>query len=169
MRLRKPASRPVIRASCRTPVSGASRTSKRGGLLVCAMLHSLQQNCGACKVLLCYGVCMDCHIKGCQNKCRANGLCRKHYQRKYRTGKLTVTKAPNGTGYIDSGGYRRLQINGQVIREHRLIVERAIGRKLGRFEFVHHRNGKRSDNPLANLQIVTPRQHQQIHASLRRR
>lgn len=46
----------------------------------------------------------------------------------------------------------RANSNGYVI-EHRLVVGRALGRRLTKHETVHHINGDRSDNRLENLQL----------------
>lgn len=59
--------------------------------------------------------------------------------------------------------YKKVWINGKSMDEHRLIAERRAGRKLVRFEFVHHMNGDPRDNRLDNLGIVTAEEHQRIH------
>lgn len=66
--------------------------------------------------------------------------------------------------YIDAAGYARVNVPGRgYVREHRWVMEQHLGRPLSRSEFVHHRNGNKSDNHLENLEIVTASDHGVMH------
>lgn len=66
-------------------------------------------------------------------------------------------KRKNESGYV-------LTKDGQL--EHRMIVERIIGRPLAPGEEVHHINGKTWDNKKSNLALMTKGNHKRWHARL---
>ena len=56
-------------------------------------------------------------------------------------------------GYVDAAGYRRVSVDGRYVLEHRLVLERKLGRKLRPNERVRWKNGNRQDNRLRNLTV----------------
>lgn len=55
------------------------------------------------------------------------------------------------------GGYTVININGEQVAKHRVVMEKKLGRKIRRFEFVHHKNGLKWDWRIQNLELWTIR------------
>lgn len=52
------------------------------------------------------------------------------------------------------------------VREHRLVVEKALGRYLERDEDVHHVDGNKQNNHIDNLRVMTHVEHIHHHGPL---
>jgi len=74
-----------------------------------------------------------------------------------------VTNMPEGR-YYDNQGYVRVKVDGVLRLEHRVVMEKVLGRKLADDEVVHHRNEKKDDNRPENLEVMTNVEHSTSHA-----
>ncbi len=65
--------------------------------------------------------------------------------------------------------YKKLRLPaGRLIDEHRLVIERKLGRRLRRSEHVHHVDGHPRNNDPSNLEIVSPWKHVRHHRAGKR-
>lgn len=104
-----------------------------------------------------------------RNKIFCSRLCRSKYNRgnkntNYKGGKIKRGKYWAVKTYdhpsAPSDGY---------IREHRLIMEKYIGRYLLKEEVIHHINGNTLDNRIENLQLFSSdKEHATFHQKLLR-
>lgn len=100
---------------------------------------------------------LDSAMKYCSNKCQAQGKNNPAYR---------------GGVIEDDRGYKLVREtygphkSGKPYKyEHRLIVEKQIGRDLHTWEHVHHIDFNRTNNDPSNLEVMSKAEHHKFHSS----
>ena len=74
----------------------------------------------------------------------------------------------NGGRFVDQGYVfiwlpKHPDASRGYVREHRVVMEKHLGRYLANSEVVHHTNGNRLDNRIENLSVMSARDHARLH------
>ena len=75
----------------------------------------------------------------------------------------------NGHKYLGKNGYFYVKLNGKYLLEHRVVLEKKLGRKLLSTEVAHHENEIKTDNRPENIGLIANNaEHQRHHNSIAR-
>lgn len=125
---------------------------------------------------------MTCTVDGCARRIKCKGLCGMHYQRARNSGDVGQAGPLSRRGPAngnwkggrskagESGRYWKVRAPGHphadrhgYVLEHRLVMERQLGRLLHPHEIVHHLNDDPRDNRPENLAVMTQSEHIREH------
>ena len=105
-----------------------------------------------------HGTCLHCQKDFAYKFYGANSAKGGGYNRHQKfCSRVCANEAQYQGGAVDKHGYRLQKKDGKYYPEHRLVMERHIGRDLFKDETVHHKNGNRLDNRIENLELWNSR------------
>ena len=120
----------------------------------------------------------DCRVK----KYVENGRSKRFGKKPSESTKLKMSESHKGDRHWNWKGGRYESQEGYIfvkapknhradvrgyIREHDLVMEKHLKRKLEKNEIVHHINGVRNDNRRENLVVMIHNEHNRLHTNLR--
>lgn len=118
-----------------------------------------------------YNTCVTCKkdywVKGAIRRASSK-FCSKPCQRGIHHPNWKGGRKINSQGYvlIHNPDHRYADKQGYV-REHRLVMEKELGKPIHPRYDVHHINGDKKDNRPENLQVLTSLQHDRLHGQLK--
>ena len=116
---------------------------------------------------------VECLVAGCSSRANSRGMCPAHANRRQiglidDNGNWLRDPLPASRprlerrihdGYVliqAPAGHPHARVDGSIL-EHRWVMEQALGRFLEDTEIVHHKDGNRSNNVWANLELLDGR------------
>ena len=117
--------------------------------------------------------CQTCDKEYKPSSSRGKKFCSSRCYGKWRKGKFTGSNHPQWKGGVTySGGYRYIFspghpncINSGYVMEHRLVMEKHIGRFLHPTkEIIHHKDEDKLNNTIENLEITNRASHILLHS-----
>lgn len=119
--------------------------------------------------------CFNCYKASIAIKEKTCVGCKKQFTPKRKTQKFCSNECSygakigirTGDGFWYENGYKVIYTsNGEGIKEHILIIENKIGRKLKKNECVHHKDEIKDNNDISNLELMTRGEHSKLHRRL---